>query len=230
MIDFHSHILPKMDDGSSSSAESLALLRSLREQGVDLVAATSHFYPNRTDPKEFLARRQAAYEHLRSQLPPDTPEIRLGAEVYFFEGISLREELPELCMQGTKLLLLEMPFREWSPRWVSELLELTDDPRVTLLMAHIDRYLRWNPPETFERLRRRGALMQFNAEILLDWRRRRNALRMLESGLVTVLGSDCHNMTTRPPRLGEARAVMEKRLGADFVRALDSRQRRMLES
>ena len=43
MIDFHSHILPEVDDGSASVEESAALLSMLSEQGVDVVAATPHF-------------------------------------------------------------------------------------------------------------------------------------------------------------------------------------------
>ena len=35
MIDFHSHILPGMDDGSKSTQESLEMLDMLRAQGVD---------------------------------------------------------------------------------------------------------------------------------------------------------------------------------------------------
>ena len=56
MIDFHSHILPGMDDGSSSPEESLAMLEVSAEQGVDEIFATSHFYPDEEDPASFLAR------------------------------------------------------------------------------------------------------------------------------------------------------------------------------
>ena len=43
MLDIHSHILPKMDDGSSSVEESLKLLRTSAEQGITEIAATPHF-------------------------------------------------------------------------------------------------------------------------------------------------------------------------------------------
>ena len=39
MIDFHSHILPGIDDGSKSADMSLQMLAMLREQGVDTVCA-----------------------------------------------------------------------------------------------------------------------------------------------------------------------------------------------
>ena len=44
MIDFHSHILPCMDDGADSIETSLAMLRESKRQGVDLICSTSHFY------------------------------------------------------------------------------------------------------------------------------------------------------------------------------------------
>ena len=54
MIDFHTHILPGMDDGSRSVAESIAMLRAQAEQGVTTVIATPHFYANDESVATFL--------------------------------------------------------------------------------------------------------------------------------------------------------------------------------
>ena len=43
MTDYHSHILPGMDDGSRSVEESLSLLREEVRQGIDTVVMTPHF-------------------------------------------------------------------------------------------------------------------------------------------------------------------------------------------
>ena len=56
MIDFHSHILPAMDDGSKNIEESLQMLRMLQEQGVERVIATPHFYADENPPDVFLRR------------------------------------------------------------------------------------------------------------------------------------------------------------------------------
>ena len=64
MIDFHSHFLPQIDDGSDSIETSLAMLRESWEQGVDLIFATPHFYADEVDPEYFLRRRNHAYERL----------------------------------------------------------------------------------------------------------------------------------------------------------------------
>ena len=47
MIDFHSHVLPGIDDGSDSVATSLAMLAEMKAQGIEAVFATPHFYANR---------------------------------------------------------------------------------------------------------------------------------------------------------------------------------------
>ena len=57
VIDFHSHILPGIDDGSASVEQSIAMLRMEAEQGIDHVVATPHFYPQYDTPEHFLRKR-----------------------------------------------------------------------------------------------------------------------------------------------------------------------------
>ena len=64
-IDFHSHILPKIDDGSRSVEESVKLLDLMAQDGVSVVAATPHFYCSKTSIHRFLDRRAEAYEKLK---------------------------------------------------------------------------------------------------------------------------------------------------------------------
>lgn len=113
MIDFHSHILPAMDDGSRNIEESLQMLRMLQEQGVERVIATPHFYADENPPDVFLRRRADAWEHLRAHLTQGLPHVLLGAEVHYFQGISRTAQVRQLCIQDTGVLLLEMPFSGW---------------------------------------------------------------------------------------------------------------------
>lgn len=53
-IDFHSHILPNMDDGSSGIDESLKLLQMLADQNVEKVILTSHFYRQNENIEKFI--------------------------------------------------------------------------------------------------------------------------------------------------------------------------------
>ena len=60
MIDFHSHILPGIDDGSPDVETSLRMVESMQRQGIDTICATSHFYATQRSPQRFLFRRQEA--------------------------------------------------------------------------------------------------------------------------------------------------------------------------
>ena len=125
LVDFHTHILPKMDDGSKSTEESLAMLRAEREQGVEEVVLTPHFYPQMDDPYKFLDRRQASFERLQEVIGDEPlPKLRLGAEVYFYHGMSSSEILKEFVISGTKCILVEMPASPWTERMYMELADI----------------------------------------------------------------------------------------------------------
>ena len=208
MIDIHSHVLPGIDDGSGSVEESLSMLWESARQGVSYIAATPHFYPMEYTPEQFLDRRSASVERLQSAWEPRLPELILGAEVYFFEGMSACGELGRLRLEGTDLLLVEMPFCPWTERMITELMALQRRPGIKVLLAHIERYFSFAPKAIWDELLEEGILMQCNASFFLSWKTRRKACRMLHEGRIHFLGSDSHNMSSRPPRLGDAMAVI----------------------
>lgn len=225
VLDFHSHILPNIDDGSQSAEESLALLRMQAEQGVDFVAATPHFYPEQRTLERFLARREEAYERLRVVLPPDAPTIKLGAEVWYYRGISHMEGLHQLRLEGTDLLLLEMPSMKWSRSMVQEILDLNYSGAMTVVLAHIDRYLAFQDADLWEMLLQNGVMLQVNASFFLSFRTKGKALKMLKRGLIQWIGSDCHNLAERPPQIGPALDTIRKKLGDGFLAEFDMQNR-----
>ena len=200
MTDYHSHILPKMDDGSKSVEESLALLREEVRQGIDTVVMTPHFYAGQNSPRHFLKRRYEAFQRLRPMLDRTCPRIILGAEVQFFPGIGDCEEIPLLTVGQTKFLLLEMPFSKWDSQTLQETLLLRDRQDVRVVLAHIDRYYTDQPASLWRELHDAGILMQLNASALDGPLDRLRYRKLIDKGYIQMLGSDCHNMTSRPPR------------------------------
>ena len=213
MIDFHSHILPGMDDGSRSAEESADMLRELYRQGVDLVALTPHFYAYENSPHHFLARRGRAFARLAPVLGEDMPRLRLGAEVYYFRDISHMEGLESLCLEGSDVLLLEMPFNTWTEGEIREVEELCRSGRFTVMMAHIERYWKDQKRSVWRRLREAGAVFQCNASFFKPGLHQGRAIRMLRQGYVQIIGTDCHNMEGRRPNMDVAVAALQKRLG-----------------
>ena len=203
MIDFHSHILPDIDDGSSSVDESLRLLGMSAEQGIELICATPHFYPDHEDPESFLRHRAHAWEKLSEKLDENSPKVLLGAEVYYFSGISRNDMISDLRIEDTDLFLLEMPFNKWSDAMVREIVELNDRHGVRVMLAHVERYLKYQERGVLDYLLENNIIIQSNAEYFLDWKTKHKALRMLRYGQIHVVSSDAHNMTDRRPRIGE---------------------------
>lgn len=230
LIDFHSHILPGIDDGSKSVEMSLQMLAASAEQGVCEMVATPHFYASENSPERFLQRRQKAWDRLAPAMTADMPRVHLGAEVYYFAGMSRTEELKSLRIKGTNVLLLEMPFHRWPKSAVEEAAAIASDPDYTVVMAHIDRYLKTTDDETWRYLASNGALFQMNADFIAGgFLQSRRAIRLIGDGIIRVIASDCHNVDTRRPNLEEAVRVIEKKLGAETVERLTKNAERLLE-
>lgn len=222
MVDFHCHCLPEMDDGSKSVDESIGILEALWSQSVTTVVATPHFIANNESVDSFLERRQKSLEKLSSSLIKDLPEIKLGAEVEFYEGISNLDGLRKLCIEGTDILLLEMVSAKWTQGIINELYRLVSLGNIRIMLAHIERYLFLQDWDVIDYLLQNDVIMQSNASYFIRLITKRKACKQLKNGIIHVLGSDSHNMTTRPPRINEALAFVEKKLGNEAVEYLNS--------
>ena len=221
MIDWHSHVLPGVDDGSQDVAESLAMLQMLREQGVDTVIATPHFYANEQSVEHFLEKRSGALDALRAQLTDESVKLIPGAEVRYYPGISRMKDLKRLCIEGSGLLLLEMSMSKWTEYTMRELVELSSTSGMTVVLAHIERYLNDQNRAAWARLYDCGIQMQTNASFFNSMLTRKKALRMLEEGAIHFIGSDCHNTGARAPHMDRAVQIIEKKLGRRFVDQMD---------
>lgn len=224
MIDFHTHILPGIDDGSRSSEESIQMLNREQEQGITKIVFTPHFYANRNSVERFLKRREASYERLLSKVPEKlVKDIQFcrGAEVYYFPGIGEAEEISRLCVEENEVMMLEMPFCQWDDQVVRDVQTLINKQKLTVIIVHIERYYPYQKKKEFwERVFELPVYAQVNAESFLHFRTRRKAFMLFEA-YNALLGTDCHNMTNRIPNMQQAREVIQKKLGADRLRQVD---------
>ena len=231
VIDFHSHVLPGMDDGSASVEESVSMLRMEKQQGIECVIATPHFYANHDTPEQFLQRRARAEQRLREEMAKhgDLPQLKIGAEVYFFKGISDSDVVSELTIDSKRCILVEMPVSPWTDSMYRELEGLYVKRGFTPVVAHIDRYIsRFRTFGIPQRLGELPVLVQANADFFLNRATASMALRMLKKDEIHLLGSDCHNLKSRKPNLGEAAALIEKRLGRAAIEQIKTYEREIL--
>ena len=231
MTDFHSHILPGIDDGSASPQESVAMLRMEKEQGIQRVAATPHFDARLDDPDLFLAKRKKAEADLQLALAGEMgiPDVIAGAEVSFFRGMSHSEFLPQLAIGDSRCILIEMPLAPWPEEYYRELAQIWELRRLMPVVAHIDRYI--GPLRTFgipDRLADMQVAVQANGDFFLEKRTAAMAMKMLKNNRIQVLGSDCHNMSSRKPNLGDALERIRDRLGEKAVQRIRDYERLIL--
>ena len=228
MIDLHSHILPMMDDGSTSVEESVALLDMLAAQGVQTVAATPHIYATKDTPEDFLARRAESYARL-AWGAEQTPQILLGAEVAYFDGMSNVQQLEKLQIGTSGLLLVEMPFAPWTDRMVETMCTLPEQRGLQAVLAHVNRYCSRKQMKKYaDVLLSQGVLFQCNPEGLLEGWDRRWLLKLLDKGDIHFLGSDAHNLTRRPPKLDQAADVIRRKLGAEILEEMNAQAAALL--
>lgn len=207
-IDFHAHVLPKADHGSDSLETSLRQLALAQAAHIDLLAATPHFYPQRDSFSSFLSRREQTEHALRAAMPRGVPELIVGAEVQLCVGLHHSEHLRQLCLQGTKVMLLELPF-DFSLRAYERTLEaLLYESGLTVVLAHIDRYR----TDVIELLLDMGFLAQLNASSFCHLRTRRRSMQWALSESIVALGSDIHGTDVGYKEFIE----MKNRLGSGY--------------
>ena len=228
IIDFHSHILPGIDDGSPDAETSLEMLRLAKDQGVQIQILTSHYYPWKESISSFCERRQKSISVLSELLPPE-PQIFYGAEIAFFRHME-KSELQKLCIGDSRTLLIEMPFESWNTCIIDDISGLCLDMDYRVVLAHVERFMHYSGNrrklQDFSSL---PIVFQINAEAFLHFGTRGTAADLIKSGYDIVLGSDAHNCSSRKPNLGEARAYIEKHFGIKCLNRMDLTASSLLE-
>jgi protein-tyrosine phosphatase len=186
LIDFHAHILPGADHGSDGNGTSLAQLDYASSVGVTAVVATPHFYPHKHQVKDFLDKRAESFNELRSAYSGNV-DIILGAEVLLCENINKLPGIENLCISGTRAILIELPFSSFKHIYYETVDALIFDG-FDVILAHADRY----DADVIESLVSLGAKIQLNASALSTLFMKKHVRSWLDRGLVVAIGSDIH--------------------------------------
>lgn len=227
MTDLHTHILPGMDDGARDVQTSISMLRMEREQGVNTVVLTPHFYSDRETADQFLRRRNISFKELNSALEQLStqeqeafPRLVLGAEVAWRSDLVECEQLFELCIGETKNLLLELPFTLWTEQMFDQIYDFVGCTGIMPVIAHLERYLGLQRPKYIQEVLNLGVPVQISAEILRHPIARRGALNLLRRNQAHLLATDCHDTGVRAPDLRSGMEIVRRKLGKQRVEEL----------
>lgn len=208
MIDLHSHILPELDDGSDSLAESLAMARMAVDSGVTAMVATPHCAFDRRD--EVLESWKLLSQALKETRIP--LKLYPGMEIFGTdETVRLLREGKLLTLNGSRYPLVEFDFQGSGETQTLLLRELCD-AGYRPLVAHPERYAYvQRDPRLINGWFKMGCLMQVNRGSLLG-RFGRNvqamAVELVERGFATVVASDAHGYRSRTPWMGDVRRML----------------------
>ncbi|MDD2363064.1 MAG: capsular polysaccharide biosynthesis protein [Oscillospiraceae bacterium] len=216
-IDFHTHILPGIDDGASDISMSLEMLSILQKQGVGIVAATPHMYLHRQPLSEFMLQRQRSLNLLLANQYEGMPSIVPGAEVYIERGIR-HVDIRPLCYGDTNYILLELPYSNYQSWFLEEVYHLCLTQSMIPVFAHLDRYIDMYSDTAMEEiLDFDDAVIQINQEAVFDSGYRNTVFKRIKEGRPVVFGSDCHNVKYRTSKEGRLQSILKSKLGSAWL-------------
>jgi protein-tyrosine phosphatase len=136
-----------------------------------------------------------------------------------------------LCFAG-KYMLLELPFSSaWSKTNVAMVKRILSDYDIIPVLAHAERYTFYDKSSfsILNRLVGKGCLVQLNAGSIAGSLRLLMVNRLINEGLVHLIGSDSHNTVTRPVRIKKAVQILRIRY-PEAMKQVQSCSKMMIES
>jgi protein-tyrosine phosphatase len=211
IVDLHSHLVPGVDDGTATVAESLTSLAGLYREGVRTVVTTPHLLVPRLESDAAITRELDLHRRAFDQVieaaagRQDLPALALGQEIWAPDAAAARRvaRRTDVGLNG-RFLLVEFGF-ELQGSHTDVIREVLDAGR-QIVIAHPERYEYLpadDPLELMRRWQELGALLQVNVGSLNGYYRNSNpgsderAWQMVAMGLVDLLASDHHGPRRR---------------------------------
>lgn len=248
MIDFHSHILPNIDDGSTSMEESVKLIKEAAQAGFTGIISTSHYLQNYYECDE--AERKGLLAELAEQVKmadvkssggigkekssdDDTssfaeysrmPKLYLGNEIYITtEIVELLEEGKASTINGTNYVLFELPMNS-KPLFAKEVVYKLIENGYKPIIAHPERYSYVKEDIEFVReLKSMGALFQSNYGSVIGMyggSAKKTLKKLLKEDLISFLGSDVHAVGQIYPKVPKILKKLEKWISPEKLQEL----------
>ena len=197
MVDIHCHILHSIDDGAKDLAASLEMCRVAVQNGIDKIVATPHFlYFSKVE--EFFEKRDTHIAELRNKIAALGLRLQIfpGAEVAASDAMLRCEYLNRLTINGTRYILLELPFTSTKEKKIYEYADYVFDCGLIPIIAHPERYeYTLKDYDIINNLADRGCLFQINiGSAIGQFGHRPSALSnaMIKNRLADFLSTDAH--------------------------------------
>ena len=198
-LDFHSHILPGLDDGATDIENSVALASAMASWGFERITCTPHITNKFRNTPENI---RPVFEMLQETLYVRgiDVELRLSAEYRL-----VPETWPEVLEKNwlmpieDRFVLMELPI--FNPEDIGNIKPLEEFRKVisiglTPLLPHPERYFYLSESELMSYMEA-GVRIQSNYGSLAGLygdQAQQNAQTLVDKGLVSYYGTDMHNL------------------------------------
>ncbi len=195
-VDFHSHLIPGIDDGSKSMEESIKMLKTFKELGYQKVITTPHVM------SDFYKNESSTIIEGRDQIRNKLKELNIhiefeaAAEYYLDESLGDKITKGDILSFGDKYVLFELPFFSEPPN-LSQIVFQFQTNGYKPILAHPERYSFWYKDfEKYRELKEKGVFLQLNILSLIGHyspETQKIAEKLIKENLISFIGSDCHN-------------------------------------
>lgn len=224
MIDFHTHILPNIDDGSRSIEETFNLIEEAKKAGFEKIVLTPHYIEDYYETD--VAEREVWLDAITKNLSVKKfdGDLYLANEIYMTENImKLLENAKASTINNTSYVLFELPLNA-EPLNLYDVIYEMQQNKIVPVLAHPERYtFMQKEPELIYDLVQKGVLMQSNYGSFIGQYGKKAqviAKKMLENNLVHFLGSDVHREKTIYPHIPEILKEIESIIGEERLEEL----------
>lgn len=218
VVDFHTHILPGVDDGAQSMEHSLEIVRRGVQDGIDTFVLTPHIRGDSDLVRLPHIRDRFSQLQERCRLEKIPAELVLGAEVLVFPSLPEHaEKYMHFTLGGPeKYILIELPFTQM-PLYADHVLNSLMVKDFTPVLAHPERYLYLHGKlDLIEDWVDKGLKLQINTGSLngryglrIKW----FAKKLVRKKLAHFFGSDVHSVHDYVPSFRETMKNASKVLG-----------------
>ena len=198
-LDFHSHILPGLDDGATDLQNAISLVSAMKDWGFERITCTPHITNKFMNTPDTI---RPAFEQLQEALYVNgiDVELRMSAEYRL-----VPETWPEVLEKNwlmpieDKFVIMELPI--FNPEDIKDIKPIEEFKKVvslglTPLLPHPERYFYLSKDELMRYLDA-GVKIQSNYGSLAGLygdQAQQNAQTLVDEGLVSYYGTDMHNL------------------------------------
>lgn len=219
MIDFHTHILPNVDDGSKSINETITLLKEAKSAGFKSVILTSHYMDSYYEAN--VQERMKLMDYIKSILKEHEIDIELilGNEIYISDNINELIKRKKACtINNTRYVLFELPFNVKPINLYEIIYDILQNGYIPIL-AHPERYnfVQQNP-SIINELIEKGVLMQANYGSFIGQYGEKAQIivkKFLKNNMIHFLGTDVHRKNTIYNKVPKILFEIEKFIGTE---------------